>query len=669
MFQNLKMRAKVALGLGAVMVMLVAVGGISWWNASVANDSLAAFATQARIVELVAGSDTALLQGRLGATRYVYAGGDVNAKNARDGIGLAREELIKARGLIDRENVRQAVDEILELQVQYLAALDDAVRAREERERLIASVAYDAGSKIRGLLLELRDGETEAGNLAAVAAIGQVSESVWTARVVLLRILMGDGAFGFDTVTKYLDAATQAMQTLKAQRLAAGQAERLAAVDGMMKPFVEGIASIDRSMANLSKIRDERLSPLGVGMAGKSKAIRDAAAAFQSKARTNATEFADAVVTMAGLLTPAAVLVGALLAWLIGNGIARPMTAMTSAMERLARGDSAVAVPGVGRGDEIGAMAASVQVFKDNLIRNHAMEEEARQAEHRAQEEKQRAMAALADSFEASVQGVVMAVSRSAELLQSNAQNMSVIADQTSRQASSVAVTTQQSSSNVQTVAVATEELTSSIAEIARQVETATTISQTAVEQAQRTNETVEGLSGAAERIGSVVQLINSIAGQTNLLALNATIEAARAGEAGKGFAVVASEVKSLATQTAKATEEITGQIMAIQKETGNAVSTIRVIADTVQRVNEIAASIAAAVEQQSAATGEIARNVQQAANGTELVSQNIASMNQASGEAGKAASEVLVAANDLSSQSDALHRSVGDFVQKIRNG
>ncbi|CAO3445397.1 Methyl-accepting chemotaxis sensor/transducer protein [Azospirillum largimobile] len=348
-------------------------------------------------------------------------------------------------------------------------------------------------------------------------------------------------------------------------------------------------------------------------------------------------------------------------------GIRRPITALNDVMEQLAKGDATVTVTGADRGDEVGSMARTVEVFKQNLINNRRMEQEAKDAEARAAAEKTRTMNALADSFEASVQGVVGAVSSAATQLQSNAESMSSTAEETTRQASSVAAASDQTLSNVQTVASAAEELASSISEIARQLESATRMSRSAVDEAQRTNATVESLAQAAERIGSVVQLIQEIASQTNLLALNATIEAARAGEAGKGFAVVASEVKSLANQTARATEEISGQIQAIQKETHGAVGAIRGIADTVQQVNQIATSIASAVEEQTAATGEISRNVQQAAQGTAEVSRSIMGVNDASQEAGRSAAEVLQAAGSLGNQAQNLRESVNAFVARIR--
>ncbi len=357
----------------------------------------------------------------------------------------------------------------------------------------------------------------------------------------------------------------------------------------------------------------------------------------------------------------------ALATWTIASSVSRPATRLTKVMGRLAEGDTGVAIDGTERGDELGAMARAVQVFKDNAIEKIRLEAEQEEAKRRAEAERKASFAALADRFEAEVKGVVDGVASSATEMQASSGALSAVAEQTSQQASAVAQAADQATGSVQTAAAAAEELTASIAEIGRQVGQSAAIAGRAAEEASRTNTTVEGLSAAAERIGDVIRLINDIAGQTNLLALNATIEAARAGEAGKGFAVVAGEVKNLANQTAKATEEIAAQISAIQGATGEAVGAIQGIAHTIGEINDIATGIAEAVEQQGAATAEIARNVQDAAHGTSRVSTNIAGVNQAAGEAGTAATQVAAASGELSQQAERLSHQVDQFLASVR--
>jgi methyl-accepting chemotaxis protein len=362
----------------------------------------------------------------------------------------------------------------------------------------------------------------------------------------------------------------------------------------------------------------------------------------------------------------AALALSVLFAVMVIRSITRPVAGMTGAMSALAGGNLEVAVPALDNRDEIGEMAKAVQVFKDNMARARELEA----AQRREDEEKERrrqAMEKLVRDFSADIDGVVKAVASAATEMRASSQSMSAIAEETSRQSTAVAAASEQASNNVQTVASASEELSSSIGEINRQMAQSSRIVQQAAAEAQRTNASVESLATAAQRIGDVVKLINDIAGQTNLLALNATIEAARAGDAGKGFAVVAGEVKSLATQTAKATEDIASQVGGIQEATQASVAAIQGIGKTIGEINEIAASIASAVEEQGAATQEISRNVQEAAKGTTEVSANITGLTQAASETGAAANQMLSGATDLAAQAESLRADFDRFIASIQ--
>ena len=381
------------------------------------------------------------------------------------------------------------------------------------------------------------------------------------------------------------------------------------------------------------------------------------------KAETVAT-IENAELTML-ILSVGGLILGIILAWFIGNGLAKPVVLMTAAMQRLAEGDYEVEIPGRNRGDEIGEMSGAVQVFKENAIERVRLEEDA--AENRAVEEKRQAMHSMADDFQSKVGSIVESVSSSATEMQGTAQSMSSTAEETNSQATVVAAASEQATANVQTVASASEELSTSIEEIGRQVAQSSEISGKAVEEGNRANETIQALAQEAGKIGDVVELINDIASQTNLLALNATIEAARAGDAGKGFAVVASEIKNLASQTAKATDEISVQITGVQSATQEAVESISNIGRIIGEISEIAGTIASAVEEQGAATQEISRNVQQAAQGTKEVSSNITGVSQAAGETGAASAQVLSAAGTLSEQSELLRKEVDTFLNEVR--
>jgi methyl-accepting chemotaxis protein len=355
------------------------------------------------------------------------------------------------------------------------------------------------------------------------------------------------------------------------------------------------------------------------------------------------------------------------IAWLIGRSISRPLGQLGARMRALADGALDADIPGIERGDEVGAMAATVQIFKDNALRIRGLEKIEAETQQRAAAERRAAMENIADDFERSVKGIVSSVATAAAGMQTTAQSMTATASDASARAATVGAASDSASNNVGTVAAAAEELSSSVAEISRQVTQSSKIAAQAVGDAERTNATVQVLSTGAEKIGEVVKLIHSIAAQTNLLALNATIEAARAGESGRGFAVVASEVKALANQTAKATEEIATQVAAMQSSTSDAVASIGGISETIAQMSEITTSIAASVQQQGEATREIARNIQSAAAGSSEISAHIGGVTTAASATGLAASDVLSNARELDNQSGMLRHAVDEFLAKVR--
>jgi len=435
----------------------------------------------------------------------------------------------------------------------------------------------------------------------------------------------------------------------------------LAAVDAEKSAKLSDSADKLRDTAMKSRAAAENLQ-------GKMRELADRLNARVEEKSKEAREQYESTSRFLIILAGLGVIIGGALGFIIGQyGIARPIRMIVGVLQELAAGRYQVDIAGLDRKDEVGEVAKTAEVFRENGLAKIRMEAEQKEIEQRSAAQRRQDMLRLADQFESAVGEVIETVSSASTELEASATTLTSTAEHAQQLATVVASASEEASTNVQSVASATEELSSSITEISRQVQESARVASEAVGQARTTTERVSELSKAATRIGDVVELINTIAGQTNLLALNATIEAARAGEAGRGFAVVASEVKALAEQTAKATGEIGQQISGIQSATQESVGAIKDISDTIERLSEISSAIAAAVEEQGAATQEISRNVQQAAEGTHQVSSNITDVQRGASETGSASAQVLSAAQSLSGDSNRLKLEVGKFLTTVR--
>jgi methyl-accepting chemotaxis protein len=657
-----KIGQRVGAGFGALLALTCGVAALGWLELGHASDNVATYRSLARNNNSMSELQVGLLQARVSVKDFLLHPTPERQARVEAELAGARGALGNLIGNIRSPERRRQMAEGQEALERYGQAFTEVTSLLAARERVTRQKLDTIGPEAERLLSAVLDG---AGNEpAALHAAEEARRQLLLGRLQAQRYeFLADEA----TATQVRDAmgrASTQVAALKSLPTGAGQdlAGAEAAIAAYRAAFEEKVALTGQIKVAIAS----RLDANGIRVNQLLSETRQSNQATQNALGTATSQGNDDARRLLLLVSLASVLLGILAAWAIGRSITRPVKAMTAAMQELAGGKTTMAVPALERGDEVGGMARAVQVFKENMIRAAELAA-TQQAEQEAKAARVTRLDSLTQGFEQSVGQLAGMLSAASTQLHSTAQSMTGSAGTATQQAETVTSAALAASANVQTVAAAAEELSASIAEISRQVSQSASVASRASADARRTDQTVRALAEGASRIGEVVHMINDIASQTNLLALNATIEAARAGEAGKGFAVVASEVKTLASQTAKATEEIGSQIGQIQAATRDAVQAIESIAGTIDEVNQIAGAIAAAVEEQGAATEEIARNVQQAASGTEAVTRSIGTVSQAAGETGHAASDVLQAAGDLSRQSERLGAEVRAFLSGVK--
>lgn len=494
------------------------------------------------------------------------------------------------------------------------------------------------------------------------ASLGAAAENFQRIRVHAVKFeLTGDPA----ELASLRTSSADLTQLLKDANNLVDDPEAKSALTEVAVELEDYLAQAER--ANIDPTAATKRNQLGVAISRTATGLLTASRTRQDAIGPELSRRLKQSTSLALALIGAIIVVGGALAIVLSNVIVAPLARTTALMDDVAKGNIDVIVDDLDRRDCVGHLRAALQVFIQNAQEVRRLEISSKDKEKEAEATKRATMSALADSFEASIAQVVDTVSSAATELEASSETLSKTAQDTSAHSESVSRTADLSASNVQTVASASEEMSASISEIANQVQTAARIAREAEQKASETNSTVVALSEAAAKIGAVVNLISDIASQTNLLALNATIEAARAGEAGKGFAVVASEVKSLAEQTAKATDEISTQIGGVQSATHLAVNAIEGISATISQINEISGTISTSVEQQMKAVQEITHSTSSVATATHEVSQAIGLVQQGATETGAAAEQSLAAARELGLQADNLKRAVGKFLEEVR--
>jgi len=623
------------------------------------------------------------------------AAGDAGMSQVRAALLSANgavEKFIRTWNVGDKEAAAKAIDNVSKLsdqveqqygKLQAIAEGIEPVRAALATYRASFTAAADAVDRLRAATIKTDAHGATAGLDAAGIQVALANRTETERLFQPLRLAAAvDGVrvsvmrFGMTLATADAADAKQTLANTQAV-IAATETEIASANEPKLKSLVTALkAELTADAAALEaviKVADE-LRAKQSELTKASIAIEEQVAKINRRLGTVRAEQGDKTAlavadTRQTVIYSAAfaLVLGIVLAWLIGASVSGPIRSMTDRMQSLAGGELDEPIPGGESRDEIGRMARAVEVFRDNALAVRRMEQEAAAQREAAEADRARMMIELAGRFEQGMQGVIAGVGGRAEDMGRSAGDLAKVAERGRGLAEAVANRAEQASVNVQTVASATQELAASIREISTQVQRSVSVSNRATHETHRTSELVHGLSSAAEKIGTIIQLIQAIASQTNLLALNATIEAARAGDAGKGFAIVASEVKNLASQTAQATEQIASQIATIQSATGETVTAISQFDATVREMAEISNAIASAVEQQGAATGEIARNVEEAASGTAAVTREIVDVRAVAGETDAGAEAALAVAAALQEQAVSLKGNVADFLKTIR--
>ncbi|MEQ9327465.1 MAG: methyl-accepting chemotaxis protein [Rhodospirillales bacterium] len=620
---------------------------------------------QARLTNETARIQANLLEARVAVKTFMQTGtaDAVEAVKSRAGQALAIAN--EAERLVTDESQDAILKQVVSDISQYLAAFEKAVAAQAVRNDAV-NILDATGPRMEAALTEIMKTAEQDFAVSQAYHAGLALRSLLLGRINANKYLVANTEanhkLAIDSFSEFDAVLDKLIKELQSEERKANANEVARLADTYRKAYERAYSAI----LSRNSLVGGTLDVIGPKVSSDIERMK-----LEVKERQDALgpQAVQSIATMKAVnigVSLIAIVIGILAAFMIGRGISRPVGAMTKAMNRLAEKDFEVEIPALDHGDEIGDMAKSMQVFKQNMQRAEALAAE-QERDREAQLRRAEKIEQLNKEFDEAVSGVLQTVSSAATELQSTAESMSSIAEETNSQASSVAAAAEQAATNVQTVATAAEELSASISEIGRQMRHSSDMTNSASERAKSSQRTVEGLAASSEKIGTVIGLITDIAEQTNLLALNATIEAARAGDAGKGFAVVASEVKNLANQTGKATEDISAQIAEVQAQTRNAVEEIEHIVKNIEEIAEIALTISSAVEQQNAATSEIARNVQEASAGTTEVTTNITGVSHAAGEAGNAAAQVLEATGELSRQSERLRGLVGTFLGDVK--
>jgi methyl-accepting chemotaxis protein len=665
---TLRFRGKISLGFAVVLAVSAASMGLAYLGFERVSNGVGAYRASVSESGRAQNIDKELISYRALARYYAVTGKEDDAKAALTAEAGLRDAIDQAMKSVDTTN-NERTKLIARLHQEFHSftkVFADVVKVKKESELISQNELMRNGNQLRYKLDDVPSGVEDDSALAAVTMASKKAAALFQTATALVGTFVVNSdqsiAAGALARLKFVEAALQA---IPANEPKVAQSVKDAA--GYLEGYRKSLAKLVDNAKELDELSIE-MGDSAAAIMKASNAMKADLLADQQRLDSESSSTVSEIQRLIVMLAIGGFVLGAALALLLGAGMSRPMAAMCKAMRELAGGNFDVVLPGLGRKDELGEMAAAVEEFKVQAIAKAERDAADLDAQNKAAAAGRRAeLIRFADQFEATVGSIVANVSASAVQLESSAGTLTRTAETTQNLSGQAAGASEQASSNMQSVAAATEELSASVSEIGRQAQESSRIAEAAVIQAQQTDGRIGKLSRAAQEIGDVVKLITAIAEQTNLLALNATIEAARAGDAGRGFAVVASEVKSLASQTARATDEISTHIAGMQGATQESVSAIKEIGGTIGQISDIASTIASAVEEQGSATQEIARSVQNVAEGTSETAANIMEVNRGAAETGSASANVLDAARSLSAESTRLREELNRFMSNIR--
>jgi methyl-accepting chemotaxis protein len=665
MFNRLTVRARIYIGFAALVVLGVALAIFGVYQLSTVGTNVGKMDALAANTQRALATTREFEAIRRAARRYSSDASEASLKEARDSASRADTLLTdSAQATLseERRKIYRVVDDTLRTirtQLDQLGQLGSTWIA--ERAKL-----FSGGDALTAATEKLVTAARASNDEALGNAADRVESSVLLVRVANWRFIATEDKGGvntFQTNAEKANAAVAAVQKLATPNVA----QLIAPVQAALAAYESSFKAYSTAKLATGTLFEEQMAPQLIAAQGQLDTALTSLTQNFDESRTTAQTTISNASLLQMVLAAAALVMGVGLAFLIGRSIVRPLTGMTDALGKLAAGDHSTAVPALDNRDEIGDMARAVEVLKQHAITGARLARE-QEAEQAAKERRQATRERHVREFGDTISGVMTSLGGSADGMRRAADAMAQAATAVHAEAHGTSSGAAKSSQDLTAVAAAVEQLNASVGEISRQLAEATDVAHQAVQRADSSHATMQGLSEATARIGDVVHLINNIAGQTNLLALNATIEAARAGEAGKGFAVVAGEVKALAAQTAKATAEIGTQIETVRASTGDAVTAMAEIGAIIGKINEVSAAIAAAVEQQSATTREIAASVQEVSGATAATAQAMEHVVAVAEDAGAASRDVLTGATDIGQQTETLRTQVDQFLTTMRD-